>query len=244
MILFVELTVIVKIVINLWGDKMAKPRGRPKKSIEYFPHLLKDSTTIRALEMLYGNDGYSTWFKLLEILGVSENYQYIAKTKNQCDQLLEKFKISGKLMGNILKTLCELNAIDKDKWINERILFVPNLVNNIQKMSKKINSNTNLVEKEEKKESINTDKDKYLEYVYLTKSEYQKLINKFGKETTDDWIERCNNWIAEAQNEKKRKEKTSHYYTILNWSRREQKKDNNQQNKKPQYRDLSSYYFD
>jgi cytolysin (calcineurin-like family phosphatase) len=210
------------------------------KPIEYFPHLLKDSATIRALEILYGNTGYSTWFKLLEILGsnAENNYEYIAKTKKECDYLLEKFKIDGKLLSNILNTLCELNAIDKELWKTQRILYVPNLKNNIQKMKQKIkiNSNTNLVEKEE--DIKKCDKIKYLEYVYLTEDEYKKLIAKFGKEITDDWIERVNNWVAENPKEKKR-QKDSHYYTILNWHRRSEVASN--LIKKPQYRDLSDY---
>lgn len=193
--------------------------------------------------MLYGNDGYAVWFKLLEVLGSNSqnNYQYIAKTKEQCNKLLEKFKIDGKRLSEIINTLCELNAIDKDKWKNERILYVPNLLNNIQKMKQRVNSNTNLVEKD-KTEEKNIDKKLYLEYVYLTDKQYEELVNKFGKELANDWIERCNNWIAEAPNEKKRKEKKSHYHTILNWYNRELKNtQNNNSVKKPQYRDLSNY---
>jgi predicted transcriptional regulator len=209
------------------------------KSIEFFPHFFKESTTIKALEHLYGNDGYAVWFKLLEILGFNSqnDYTYIAKSKQQCDYLLEKFNIDGKLLSKILNTLCDLNAIDKDKWKNQRILYVPNLINNIQKIKKKVNINTNLIEKE-----IKNDKIKYLEYVYLSDEEYNKLINKFGKQNTDEWIERVNDWIAENPIEKKRK-KDSHYHTILNWDRRENKNQKTQI-KSPQYRDLTNYNFE
>jgi len=218
------------------------PKGRPKQSTEYFPHLLKDSTTIRALEMLYGNDGYAVWFKLLEVLGSSPNYQYIVKTTDSCNKLLEKFKIDSIQMKKILNTLCDLNAIDKEMWKN-RVLFVPNLVNNIQKMKRKVNSNTNLAENKETK-IIPSDKKKYLDYVYLTDEEYQKLVNKFGEESTKERIENLDNWIGEKPTEKKR-QKDSHYRTILMWDNLDKKRQaNNQPKKQPQYRDLSNYSCD
>jgi cytolysin (calcineurin-like family phosphatase) len=219
--------------------------GKPKQSIDFFPHLLKESTTIKALEMLYQNNGYAVWFKLLEVLGnnSSTNYQYRAKTKEECKTLLDKFKIDGKLMSEILNTLCELDAIDIDKWKKERILYVPNLLNNIQKMKKKVNIKTNLVENDSKIEKPKADKTQYLEYVFLTNEEYEKLINRFSKELIEDKIESLNNWIGEKPNDKTRK-KDSHYHTILNWFRMEEKKNkqnNINQPKKPQYKDLSNY---
>lgn len=56
-------------------------------------------------------------------------------------------------------------------------------------------------------------KDKYLEYVYLTIEENQKLIDKFGKTETKEYIERLNNYIGSTGKRYK-----SHYHTILNWS--------------------------
>lgn len=219
--------------------------GKPKQSIDFFPHLLKESTTIKTLEMLYQNNGYAVWFKLLEVLGSSpsHDYQFCAKTKGACKILLDKFKIDGKLMSEILNTLCELDAIDKEKWKNERILYVPNLLNNIQKMKKKVNINTNLVENDIKIEKPKEDKKQYLEYVFLTENEYEKLVEKYDKKFIDDKIESLNNWIGEKPTEAKRK-KASHYHTILTWINMEEKK--NKQNsinqpKKPQYKDLSNY---
>ena len=218
--------------------------GRTKQTIEFFPHLLKESSTIKALEILYQNNGYAVWFKLLEVLGskASENYQYRAKTKEECQVLLDKFKIDGQLMSKILDTLCELDAIDKEKWKKERILYVPNLLHNIQKIKKKVNVKTNLIEKENIEET-SIQKTQYLEYVYLTEEEYQKLINRYSEELIKDKIESLNNWIGENPNDKKRK-KSSHYHTILNWFKMEEKKkaqNNINQPKKPQYKDLSNY---
>jgi hypothetical protein len=145
-------------------------------------------------------------------------------------------------MSKILDTLCELDAIDKEKWKKERILYVPNLLHNIQKIKKKVNVKTNLIEKENIEET-SIQKTQYLEYVYLTEEEYQKLINRYSEELIKDKIESLNNWIGENPNDKKRK-KSSHYHTILNWFKMEEKKkaqNNINQPKKPQYKDLSNY---
>ena len=63
-------------------------------------------------------------------------------------------------------------------------------------------------------------KDKYSEYVFLTKNEYTKLIEKYSKVTVDNKIEDLNNYIGS-----KGKKYKSHYHTILSWLRKEAPKD-------------------
>lgn len=65
------------------------------------------------------------------------------------------------------------------------------------------------------------DKDKrlFLEFVYLTNDEYQKLLDKFGEPGTKDRIEKLNNYIGSKGNKYK-----SHYHTILTWANRDKEK--------------------
>ncbi len=60
------------------------------------------------------------------------------------------------------------------------------------------------------------DKVKHLDCVLLLEVEYQKLIDKFGKESTEQKIENLNNYMMSKNTKYK-----SHYHTILNWARRE-----------------------
>lgn len=62
---------------------------------------------------------------------------------------------------------------------------------------------------------VKCNKDKYREFVFLSKEEYQKLVEKFGEQQTNLWIEQLNNYIGSTKKQYK-----SHYYTILNWHRR------------------------
>ena len=62
-------------------------------------------------------------------------------------------------------------------------------------------------------------KDRYMDFVLLTKSEYDKLIKRFGEQGTSERIEALNNYIGS-----KGKKYASHYYTILVWNKRDKPK--------------------
>lgn len=62
-------------------------------------------------------------------------------------------------------------------------------------------------------------KTRFLEFVFLTQEEHQKLINQFGENKTREKIEALNLYLG--SNGKKYK---SHYHTILNWDRMEKEK--------------------
>jgi len=63
--------------------------------------------------------------------------------------------------------------------------------------------------------SKDKDKDKYLDFVFLTKQEHQKLVDKFGEKKVKDKIEELNDGIGSKGYKYK-----SHYHTILSWSRK------------------------
>lgn len=70
---------------------------------------------------------------------------------------------------------------------------------------------------------LNETKLLFLDYVYLTQEEYDKLISKLGRVKTDGMIERLNSYAH--QKPKKFKEYASHYHTILAWVRKDEEKD-------------------
>ncbi|MBU1567758.1 MAG: DUF4373 domain-containing protein [Proteobacteria bacterium] len=89
--------------------------GRPKKTtVNYFPHFTTSGKTLFTLESLYGNDGYAFWFKLLEILGGTENHTF--RYENTADWLflVAKTKVSEEKAILILQTLADLGAIDAE----------------------------------------------------------------------------------------------------------------------------------
>lgn len=63
---------------------------------------------------------------------------------------------------------------------------------------------------------LNINKNKYLEFVWLTLEEYQKLVENFGDKGAQDKIAALNNYIGSKGTKYK-----SHYHTILSWARKD-----------------------
>ncbi len=69
-----------------------------------------------------------------------------------------------------------------------------------------------------REEKENIDKTLFLDFVYLTKDQHQKLIDRFGQSDTDEKIQELNDALG-SKDYKYR----SHYHTILTWARKEAK---------------------
>ncbi len=108
---------------------MARPQ---KQTVDYFPHYSNASSgkTLYILESKFGNDGYSFWFKLLEILASSQGHFYDARNPVAWEFLLAKTHVQDDIAQKIMALLVDLEAIDKELW-NERIIWIQNLVDNI-----------------------------------------------------------------------------------------------------------------
>lgn len=64
------------------------------------------------------------------------------------------------------------------------------------------------------KKSDKLEKKKYLDYVFLLEEEYQKLLDKFGKEKLDWCIQKLDNFIPNSPVGRKYKD---HYRVLLGW---------------------------
>jgi hypothetical protein len=98
------------------------------------------------------------------------------------------------------------------------------------KLKRKTNEKQMKTEREVPTNTVGTKKEERMfgEYVRLSDSEYQKLIDRFGKATTDDWIDRMNSYAASKP--QKFREYKNHYATILNWDRMKKERDGNNSN--------------
>ncbi len=66
-----------------------------------------------------------------------------------------------------------------------------------------------------RKPTLQEVKDRYLDFVMLSKEEHAKLVERFGKSQTEEKIETLNEYLGS-----KGKKYKSHYFTILVWARR------------------------
>lgn len=78
--------------------------------------------------------------------------------------------------------------------------------------------NTDVTDRIEEKRKEKEEKSRFLEFVFLTKEQHQKLIERFGEKQTTEYIEKLNNGIGSKGYKYK-----SHYHAILNWTAKDNK---------------------
>jgi hypothetical protein len=67
-------------------------------------------------------------------------------------------------------------------------------------------------------------KTQYLDFVFLKKEEYDKLIEQFGQMGADKRIQTMNDYAHQIGAGKFKKRYVSHYHTLLNWARKDSEK--------------------
>lgn len=107
---------------------MARPA---KVKVDYFPHVTHTGKTIAILEARWGNDGYAFWFKLLELLGDSNDFFYNCNSSADWEYLLSRARVTEVVATAILDKLSEIDAIDAGLWA-EKIVWSDNFVSNLE----------------------------------------------------------------------------------------------------------------
>ncbi len=99
---------------------MARPQ---RNSVDYFPHPVSHGKKMSYLEKKYKNDGYATWFKILEELGKADNHYLNLSDEVQMMFLSDRCLVSEEVLINIIEDLIRLREFDKDLWNENSILF-------------------------------------------------------------------------------------------------------------------------
>jgi len=220
---------------------------KQKDTVSYFPHDANASSgdTLTILQGRFGNDGYAFWFKLLEKLSSTEGHHLDLKNPTKWNLFAAKMGVAGNVCVEMCNLLVEMEAIDAQLW-EERVIWCQNLVNNladvyrnrrrrlpekpITTVKKVITTGRNAITTPESTQSkvkyskvdnsiITPEKKGWGEFqnVLLTEAEYQKLHDRFNKETSA-LIERLSTYIASTGKRYK-----SHYATLLSWKQRDDK---------------------
>ena len=103
---------------------MARPA---KVKVDYFPHVTHTGKSIAILETRWGNDGYAFWFKLLELLGDSNDFAFNCNLSADWEYLLSKTRVTDPVALAILSKLAEIGAIDAELW-GEKWVWSDNFV--------------------------------------------------------------------------------------------------------------------
>lgn len=109
-----------------------------KNTAEYFPHYANEdsSDTLKILDGRFANDGYAFWFRLLARLTRSENHYFDTNNKVKWEIFCKDCHITPEKGVEIIETLIELDAIDRELWQTHRIVWCDNLVSNLSEVYK------------------------------------------------------------------------------------------------------------
>lgn len=94
-----------------------------RKDVDYFPHECSHGRKMHIIEDKYGNDGYATWFKVLEQLGKANNHYIDASDDSSMMYLASVCKVNEDRMKSILNDLSKLGAIDRYLYENYQVIF-------------------------------------------------------------------------------------------------------------------------
>lgn len=103
-----------------------------RKDVDYFPHDCTHGRKMHIIETKYGNDGYATWFKLLEQLGKANNHYLDISNDMTLMFLTSVFKIDEEKTVSILNDLAKLGAIDKYLFEEYKVIFSQKFTDSIQ----------------------------------------------------------------------------------------------------------------
>ena len=108
--------------------------GRPKKlTLDFFMHDANASSNlkIRVLENKFGNEGYSTYFKLLELLCQSDGMKLDASSAEYLEVLAVDFYLRDiQHLLNIIQSCADIGLFDKQLWESRRVIFSHDIVEN------------------------------------------------------------------------------------------------------------------
>lgn len=90
---------------------------RPEKNVvDYFPHYIGNGKKMMYIERKFGNDGYATWFKILEKLASTDHHFLDINDPIELSFLAEKCNLENERFLLICDELAALNQIDKQLW--------------------------------------------------------------------------------------------------------------------------------
>ena len=151
------------------------------------------------------------------------------------NKIAEKFNISSSKVQRILKTLESEQQIEQQMGAKNRVITVKNWCKyqlTEQVSEQQVNSKwtaseqqVNTYKNKKKYKNISPPVDPPLKREYgefkkvkLTDNEYERLVQRLGKDETGKYIVRLDGWLAEGNTKK------NHYATILNWVRKDAEK--------------------
>jgi hypothetical protein len=110
--------------------------ARPKvDTVEYFPHYCDNKgsgTTKFILISQYGKDGFTFLFRMFEMLGKTPGHYFDCRNVGKWLHLLAYTMVEEETALKILKTLVDLEDIDRELWEEHKIIWSDNFVQGLK----------------------------------------------------------------------------------------------------------------
>jgi len=103
---------------------------KERNSADYFPHIIGSGRKMFVIERKFGNDGYASWFKILETLAITEYHFIDLSQEDQLIYLAAKCNVDEDLLIKILDELSKIDAINKFLW-SKKIVWSDYFIENI-----------------------------------------------------------------------------------------------------------------
>ena len=104
---------------------------KKKNHVDYFPHDTHQSKAVRTISKTYGNDGYAFYYKLRELLGRTENYNYdLSKSIDWLD-FIGEMDVEEQRAQELIEFLVTIGELDKELWEQESRLWSNSLIEDI-----------------------------------------------------------------------------------------------------------------
>lgn len=103
-----------------------------RKDVDYFPHECAHGRKMHIIESKYKNDGYATWFKVLEQLGKANNHYIDISDESVLMFLASVCHIDEDRLKSILTDLAKLGAIDKELFENNQVIWSQKFTDSIE----------------------------------------------------------------------------------------------------------------
>ena len=95
---------------------------KERNSADYFPHIIGSGKKMFVIERKFGNDGYATWFKILESLTIAEYHFLDLSEESQVLYLAAKCNVDEDLLFKIIEELVKLGSINAFLWQKKIIM--------------------------------------------------------------------------------------------------------------------------
>jgi hypothetical protein len=110
---------------------------KTSNTADWFVHECNHARLLFILENRWKNDGYSFWFKMLEVLSTTEGHALDCGKDENWLYLLSKTLVSEEVAVDILNCLVKLEKIDGDLWSGRRVIWCQSFVDGLEELYKK-----------------------------------------------------------------------------------------------------------